>query len=582
MTKTFRSCLPSIIITTTLIIYLLPILFTTQRVAGFPGDSSSLAAATDSFCQNFFKRQFHSTQFFYPDGINWNNGYDAALPLTLACSLQKFGPIVMFNFLSILQIGLILFTSYLLAHKFIKNPWLQLAFVFLYGFSGFTIARAAQHINILSTVWGINLCFYFFSDLDLTKFKRTLISCLSVAAACISAWQNFPNLFIPLIFLVGSAIYKSQNRLKALINLSVSALICSLLMYPFIQPIFSTYQQGNRIVDTQSMYVFNTDLISFFVPHQDHWSRPFFNSQVAEIERQKGPYFELIHPFDLGIILLLLYLIIKHSKSIWVQLKQHKLILLIMAVNIFLSFGPYIGLAGHDLIRLPYYDTLSKYPPFSMTRTPARMAIVSLCLGYLIIFQIIEKNSVSKSKSKNFFVYLFIYALFTTTIGAKNLTYPHLNIPKFYPLKGLAAIKNDADVNTVFNSPLELLNNPTQNFLQIYHTKPLVTGYVSYASLKPETQARIKTDPLLTSFGCVPHDQAQIDTVNQLASSSADLAQEFRNRQISYLIHYKMYPKDSRYPCPMAEYMINSIRQSNQLPIVDENENYVIFKIPTD
>jgi hypothetical protein len=143
--------------------YLSP-LFRSNVLASKPGDPYAHAAQLAWFCPNFFTQNFHFSQLFAPIGIDMSTSYEHPLLSTLTCLASSQGFIAQFNLLAAIQVTLVVFVSTWFARKYFHNSWIQVCFVFLYGFSTFTLARLTQHLNLITLVWAFPLIYGLFDQ----------------------------------------------------------------------------------------------------------------------------------------------------------------------------------------------------------------------------------------------------------------------------------------------------------------------------------------------------------------------------------------------------------------------------------
>ena len=209
-----------VILTLFLLFYTLPLFRYQTNMASYPGDPFTHAANLGWFCDHFFQGSHHIDYLFAPTGVNGAATYEHPLLSTISCLVKPMGIVAQYNFLTIIQITLIIFVSYWVSGKYIKNEWLKLSFVFIYGLGTFFIAKSHQHINLLSLIWSFPLIFTLFYRLDITSIKQIIVSFSALGIALSSTWINLPILFPLEAILLSRALYiaKPKKNYKKLIK----------------------------------------------------------------------------------------------------------------------------------------------------------------------------------------------------------------------------------------------------------------------------------------------------------------------------------------------------------------------------
>jgi hypothetical protein len=488
--------------------YISPLLNTDQNLAMGVADSLAAPSYVSWFCDNFVSQNFHNPFMYAPFGVNLQSGYDMPIQYTLVCPLRPLGPIVMFNVLIIIQLIFIITTALLVSQKFISNPKLRVTYILLSSFSSFFIVRSQIHHNLLSLIWGTQLMVLVWWQLNLKSLRSILITSLSSAIVLLSGWQNIP-LLTPLIMVLGIRALLSYFKLyklnlSFLKNVAIGLVGFGILFIPFAYPIATAPQNTDiEIYLKQSLYVYSADAASYLLPAQSHrlLGEPLL-SLYKKVTAPRGiSYKEFTVSPDIVVLLIFFpvtYYLLKHRTRII------KPLLIIIALQILLSFGPQLTILGTKVMDLPYFQTIWEYYPFKANRTPARYGAPALILITLVTLIGIDRylKSISPKSAQQLSSILLLYAFITSFFLYPNTTFSFLNYPPQLPFKGLEIIKNDPKLSYVLNIPLAVMEDPSQNFLQSFHQKALIAGYASYLAVDTQTLKFIETSPTLSKLSC--------------------------------------------------------------------------------
>lgn len=499
----------AICITATTLYYIWPALDYSHQLVGTHGDALAHPWYAEWMCHHFYRYQLHLDTLYHPIGIDMANSYEMPLPNLIGCLASSQGAIAIFNLIAITQLITIFLTSWLIACKYLKSSRLRIAFTLLYSFSPFVLARQQTHINLLSTAWAASLIVYLFHRLDLTNRRRTIIAFLGYAIAVVSAWQNIANLTgLVAIFLLQS-LWQHRTQLKrSAINICIASSLACLATLPLSGPmIWSVLDDGLAIKNT-SLLTFNS-LGSYLMPWQHHYLYDLLNA--FNIPYPTIPHTEKAFGIDPMITLLTVTLItivgIRRQKPKTPLLLTLGIIYLILPLKQDLTIGEH-------LIRVAPFEAVFTFPPFSLTRVPSRVGIVGVLLVTIWTLQQFE-FFMYKSKHRltgPILTSISIYAFFTTTVLSKNTQINTLRLRNIADLPALEQIRSDPSTSTVLNLPYE--PSQMQNFLQLFHGKNIITGYVSYATDTSQPLELIQDDPALSLLDC-DEDLELTDTFGQ-------------------------------------------------------------------
>ena len=570
--------------------YLSPVIYSSSNMASLPGDTFAYEYEAFWFCNNQSLTNFVNKDFFYPQGVNMANGYHMPVLLLFSCAWKNYGPIVMFNSIMVVQFLLIFLTTFLLANRYIKNILLKYSFVFLFSFSAFTLARSTVHADLLSTVWGTSLVFYCFYRLNYLNVRNVCLSFALLGIVFSSCWQNIPNLspLILILFIESNLYFKGDFR-KKFFNTLVGLFSFLFVFLPFSYPLIGSIFTNEIVKSYQSNYLYNSDLLSYLVPWEKSIYFSFFNNISLRIAASRsGTFFELYNSPDIlitsiGICLVIIELIKNHL----IFFRKHLVHILLVIIYTLLPLGPYLSILGTKFISLEYYEFLMVYPPFSFTRTPARIAIVLVfLLTFYSLVSIDRKLRVMKNSKVALLLYvcIFLYSFFTTTIYSDNFAIPYFEFKKMLPEKGLNLIKSSSYESVVLNVPLALGADPTQNFLQLYHKKPIFSGYVSYAAQSKNSLSFIETNPILSKLSCSDHLFPYIDFKNDIFlnnsgyfKDSESIGKRLLSHKVQFIILNKnMLMNDN---CQELESMIQKYFVEPFYNVIDENSYFKVLSI---
>lgn len=567
--------------------YLNPLTKPNNIIGSLPGDTYYYAYETKWFCSNYFKNDLINNDLFAPIGVDMSPGYHMPFLLTVGCVLYSRGPVAMFNFIEIIQVLLILFSSILVAFRFIKNNYIRIFFIFIYSFTTFYLARIYGHTDVLSTIWGASLCFYFFYDINLNSLKKVITAFLFLVIAFVSCWQNIPNLFFLVVVFMLISIWKyRKNNLvigkNILIALFISVPIFLIFTYPMLSSFLKNKKNNKDLINTY-IYVYNADALSYLVPLKSGLFKKFTDILYKRISASRpGGYFELYNSIDFLVVIIFVFSIFNYKKG---GLNKNLILFLIFTYYL-LSLGPRLTVAGETVIQLPYYKILAKYPPYSLTRTPARLGIVTTFL--VTIFSLTNLDLIVR-KNKNLIIKIALivfcfYGILNTTYYSQNLKFLSFDFSKVFPWFGLNTIKQDEIESYVLNIPLATKgDDASQNFMQLYHQKKIITGLVSYAAQTDDLFNYIADDPVLSHLGCqndrfiFSEKDAKGDLKNILYNDYF-FSKSLVDKRIKYIIVNKDILKND-YCDDVRQYFEKFIYRNPLLKLIEESDSYTIFEI---
>ncbi len=519
--------------------YLFPLLNFTENLAVGSGDTYFFLPVEQWFCSHFFKYEMFTNRFFAPTGVDMSTTYDMPLLLTLGCPLQSLGPFAPINFIAIIQVCLIFATSYFVAKKHIEHPLLRWMFVFLYSFSPFYLNRESVHITILSCIWTTSLVWLSLYKIDLTNRKQVLLACSAIALCFLTSWQNLPNL-TPLILILGIFSLKQVQKQKVkpvILNLTFGATIFLFIIAPFLFPLIRKYLTGEFSSAASTSYDFNLDLFSLFLPPVKSPLFDFFKEHFSLIMPKM--YYEKTAGLSwMTYILLIFFAKMTSTKKFYLD----RLLMIIGFSYLVISFGPSLNIGDHVLFDLPYFNVLSKIPPFTASRAPARMAVPFIFCFTLLSIICLERWLNKKSpRYKWLTIPVFVLILYETIILPKNTQMAHEAFPNERPapsaLDITKNIKETARPEAIFLPlPIMLKQDPATNFFQAFHNLPVIHAYLSYTVINDKLFKFIHDDPVLSKLDCYSTpNEAQLASNQFALNNETLLVDSLKKLNIDYI-----------------------------------------------
>lgn len=571
VSESIRKKLAVITVIVASMIYVWPLTDYENNLVGVGGDIYSHVWYVDWFCKNYFKLNFITPKLFAPRGVNMAKGYDMATVTTATCPFTKVHPVAGMNALAVLQLVLIWVSSYYVAKKYFKHPGTRTAFIFFYSFSPFALARMQGHYNLVGTVWASSALMLFVHKLDLTSKKQTVKAAIFTALAYASTWQNWANLSPLLCILMIDNLWNAKTKLRiAIQNLLIAICAGALIIAPFVVPMISA-NVGEKLSTQSTQLVSFANLYSYIMP----WKNSFWYKLYPEFMRRDNHFLERVVGMDPIIILLFFGLtvtaIAKREKQ------SQKLFLFCIIVYVAITFG-HSQQIGSKFYFLGHPEWLYKYPPLMLTRVPSRVAVVWILLTLKFTLSELEKRLERKTSNlKAMGLYsLGVYAIFSTTIGSKNVQVNYIPYQEKFPINALQQLQQDQLNKYVLNLPLK--NDQTQNFMQLFHGKDIISGYIAYSIVEPDTDSTINHSPLLRVLNC---NRASL-FINHIPWSDQDFEPIFMSyitqNNVGYMIaNFEEFESDN---CrDFSDWIQNNMLFYKGIEVLYQDKNYAVTKI---
>lgn len=549
-------------------IHTIPLWNWQENLAGGYGDPLSHATIGQWYCGHVLNANFPSDQFLAPFGADMSGTYDSPFPFALTCPFTAVGTIFQFHLFTLLQIWLILIGAWLVAVFFIESPSRQLAYILLVWWCGFYVARAHQHMTLLSMIWGVQFVLYAVMSLDLKSRRSVLGAGLLLGLSYTGTFQNIPTLFFLTLALVTFKFWQERKILfdrTTLKNLFLGAMVALGVFLIFWWPMIAyTLKNGTVAVDADRK-LYNLDLLSAFIPFEGNLVFSWWSS-IPTLPLEK------INAFDPLVVFIVLVSMCK--KQFWKD-SFRVLLLATAAVYFVLALGPELRFNGETIAYLDFNSELFRIFPLRVTRTPGRLALVSnLCL-ILMAFIFIGQLGSDRLK-KNISYFLVVWAI---------LMGPFLNQMWFFPTLKYASIFNANAMNEIRGLSKDLIvvqvptawaQDPAQNFQQIFHGKRISSGYLAYTNYNKSVQEKFAQEPLLGKLGCDGDFTAFEPT--PLMSNSEQLHQYMKSNRYEVVIINKMLMLNNPACARLTSWVQNFIKQP-WVKGLEENSLFLVLRI---
>lgn len=459
---------------------------------------------------------YHTNLIFYPDGANL---YLHTLVLTdgligIPLQLVGFNLVATYNILILLSFVLAGYGAYLLCHYLTRNVWASFVGGFVFAFAPYHFAHLLGHLNLTSLQWIPFYALLLLKTLDaptndnspvlgLRPIQATRHSLLLAAGAgallAVNAYTDwlygiFLVLFTGLV--VGWRIIMPSER-RALresgvawasgaLRLAVLGGVFLLLLAPVLFPTLAEAGKGYAQQPPEETLVYSADAILAFTPSEFH---PVWGQAVSRKVGSIQPYLPMKNPSERVLFVgyaalgLALY-------GAWRLRKQRyaRFWAFIALATWLLSLGPILQLFGKThftafgvTVPLPYL-LLYKLPLFSITRTPARLTVLTmLALAVLVAFALSHELRARPAPLPAATAPRWRYALFAfalpLVIAFEFLAVPFPTAPPGWGVPIYSKIAAEPGQFALLELPIR----PMGDYMayQTVHGKPIIGGYLS-------------------------------------------------------------------------------------------------------
>ncbi len=464
----------------------------------------------------------------YPVGFDFSRGFDSYLTVVTGALLTLiFSMPLGYNLTILILMTLNGALSYLFFASLTKSRILGAAGAIIYGFSFYTIAKAASHPNLLF-VGGFPLFAYAVLNMLRTQSiqKRDFFLFFgAIILIALSSLQYLIMLFLSLVAVIVATFFidksilfglvkkiiDSKNNLK--LPIIVFVLVFSVLYFPYIFALMT----GSFVFLDRSIFLkdISPSFFDYILPNS------YLKLLVSKIVASPTP-FSIEKAVFSGFIEILIFLafIVKSNTKIKLFLVS------IFSIFLLLSFG------APSASPLYIYNFLIKVPPFSSIIETGR---------FVVLFYFFETAAIllflnSLTKKKNLIIAAVLIFCILERLPATFYSTDTLSGAKYID------VVKQSKTSAVVDIPVNLYYS-RYNMLSLYYDKPIVNGYFHW-SADGSLQKSFVIQTLLTRFIC--------DEQRLLPNTIDSVEEDIKNRQMisslkSYGINTLVVHKDDKF-----------------------------------
>ncbi|MBC7458112.1 MAG: hypothetical protein H7235_07530 [Bdellovibrionaceae bacterium] len=536
-----------------------------NSLAGGFGDPFAHAAIGEWFCKNVVTGDFNSKIYMSPYGIDFSGNYDSPFPFIATCPFVDAGPLFQFHLFTILQLLLIVISSLLVASVFLRPGPLRFCYALFAWWGGFYLVWAHQHMTLLSLIWGFQFLIYAIKKLQLSSLKSCLTSATLIALTMSGTFQNIATLGPFALALVVYYFFTHRDDFKVsknLINFFSGLVLTVVISLLFWSPmIVFTLKHGAPDLAVQRS-LFSLDLTGIFLPFKQNLFYQWFEMGPGSTPIEKAN----------GLDILIFISVILSLVNGRLRKDTFQIFLLVTAVfYLIISLGPEIHLNGQVIASMPFTEWVFRIFPFSLSRTPSRMAAIThlifILLGFLYFDQIKKEKTLSL-----LVIGLLSWTVITGPILNQTITFPVINYRQIFTMNGLEALKSLPADSTILMIPNAHAQDPAQNFHRLFHHKNISSGYLAFPAYTTELRSKILSDPLLGQFECIGNKTTFART--ELFQNPERLHAFLKEQRYSGIIINK-YFISSNSGCGLILNWIMELSKQSWFKIVEENNYFV-------
>lgn len=414
---------------------------------------------------------YETPYLYYPHGaslllhtLNPINGF-LSLPIHAI-----FGLVVAYNVMVFASLALSGYAAYLLAYDVIRDrlPALIAGTAFLC--SGYMLAQAMNHLNLVSAEFLIFAILAVRRALATPHWSRIALATLCLLITILGDWQYFLFAVLWATWYMLALLWK-KRRLQTLLPGLVALGMAGILSLPLFLPT-ARLAANTPSADTGEAFriKYSADLLDLLIPSNLH---SFFGPWATVAQHYKAD----IHPENktayLGIVLLSLAIF-----GAWQRASRFWLATAICFA--LLALGPYLQIAG-KLTAIPLPAALLYQVFFiRISRFPERFIVVSLlafavvaAFGVRRLLDLLAAHGRSPTRVR------MLTSMFL--IGLLILD----NLPVPFPVTGIyippvyAALSRDSERYALYEAPVYWCSRSNYLLYQTVHAKPIVGGYLS-------------------------------------------------------------------------------------------------------
>ncbi len=299
-----------------------------------------------------------------------------AMPLT-----TTLGPLATFNLIIVMLPALAALTAFLLCRRLSGAFAAALLGGFLFGFSPFVLGQILSHLNQL-LIFPVPLAVYLAvrrvqEDLSRNRFVVLLTLVLSMQFLLVLEPFAVMTFLAALTLLIGLRIGSGEDRrriARLVPEIAAAYAFTALLMSPYIYFFFA---YGFPTQPLWPSTIYSADLLNFVIPTSANAT-----GDLAPLERIvakfPGNIFEQGACIGIPLFAIAIVWIRRHRGEL-----LPKLLLATVAVSCILALGPYLQIAGHPLLPMPWL--VVEKLPLIKSAVPARLVMYAF-LALAVIF----------------------------------------------------------------------------------------------------------------------------------------------------------------------------------------------------
>lgn len=522
-----------------------------QKYIGDGGDNYEYASYQQLAAQRIDKGllPFSTTNFWrFPVGFDFSRAFDSYITVGLGTFLKLLLPIPLsYNLTIYILMSLNGIFSYIFFKYLSKSKLIGIIGMIIYGFSFYSIGKAASHPNLLF-IGSIPLVAYAFLRL-VKKEKPVFLDFIflfgAILVMALGSTQYFLMLciFTPLYLLLWFLVYRNEfvsffRKLEikqVLASTSTFLVAFFILFYPQIKAIingsFVFLKRGNILSDI------TPSVLDFFLPNSYLkllFGHIFYSPSTPSIEK-------LVFIGFVEILVLCIFLIsfIRLSDK-----KNYLFLLLFFLVPFILSLG----------VNLPTYQLISSIFPFSLIPETGRYFVVfDFFLSIIIVLFLNE----FKLKKKN--VLLLIVVIF---LLLERLTVNYYQAPTLKDLPYQKAVESEKS-SAVVDFPVNFYY-PNYNIDSFSYQKPITSGYFHWSADSDKEKSFI-TKSELDRYICSADDPLQTEEINNAYEENKDIQMEAILKQEN--IHTLVVHKDDKFFHSVCKSVRKRLARLTSVPI---------------
>ncbi len=500
---------------------------------------------------------YHTNLLFYPDGANL---YFHTLVLTagligIPLQLAGLNLIATYNVILLMTFVLAGYGTFLLCRYLARAVWPSFVGGIVFAFCPYHFAHLFGHMNLVSLQWIPFYALSLFKAADTPsggvpgRWKSLLPAMATGALLALNAYTDwlyaiflaiFTGLFLGWRLLVPSERRQFVADLgwrEGALRLFVGAGVAFLLVSPVLFPTLEEARKGYAQQAPLETLVYSSDAMLAFIPSELH---PLWGHSIAIWVNTLGPYLPIKNTSERVVSAgyAVLFLAVVGSLILWRERKVRFWAFAAFATWL-LSLGPILQWLGKTqftlfgvTVPLPYL-LLYRLPLFSIMRTPARLAVLTmLCLAVLVAYALARLlRSTSMPRTHTFLrVGLSRYSgmalLFPAIIIFEFWSVPFPTVPPGWNIPIYAKIASEPGNFALLELPLR----PFGDYMayQTVHGKPIIGGYLS----------RQPPYPLLDQSPAVHYllDTTSPDDPAKASVSDGAGVTELRHLNVKYII----------------------------------------------